>query len=267
VDWTRPFGCGNAPQDADGGSAILTLLTAGACGWQADLERRCGLAELAGRYRSDAAEMLSAVRENCLDERSGLVADTASRGGYSVHAQVFAALFGLFDAADGRRAIEAAWGAEGVTQIGTLYFQYYLAEALRRAGAGDRVHRQFDLWRGLLSEGLTTWPESLHEPRSDCHAWSVSPSIELIQTVAGYRPADDAVGFDRAVWDPALGDLPELRIAACTPHGPAEIHLRRQDDGSVTARLRTPVPALLPAPGRELPAGEHEVLFPAEPAG
>jgi hypothetical protein len=267
VDWTRPFGCGNAPQDADGGSAILTLLTAGACAWQAGLEKHCGLSELADRYRSDAAEMLSAVRRSCVDERTGLLADTASRTGYSVHAQVFAALFGPFDAAEGRKAIEAAWGVEEGTQIGTLYFHYYLAEALRRVGAGERVHRQLDLWRGLLSQGLTTWPESLHEPRSDCHAWSVSPSIELIQTVAGYRPADDAVGFDRAVWEPALGEMPELRVGACTPHGRAEVHLRRRDDGSVIGRLNTPVATTVPSLGRELPAGEHEVRFPAEPTG
>lgn len=261
IDWTRPFECGNAPQDADGGSAILSLLTAGACAAQARMETRCGLAEAAGLYRRDVETLLGAVGGACIDEKTGLVADTPSRGGYSVHAQVFAVLFGLLDAEAGRRALDAALADERVTRIGTLYFQYYLAKALRRVGAGARVHGMLNSWRGMLNQGLTTWPESLHEPRSDCHAWSVSPSIQLISTVAGYRPADDAVGFDAAVWDPALGDLPEIRVGVPTPHGRAVIHLRRQDGGAAVGCIRTPVPTFVPHTGRTLPPGEHGVRF------
>ncbi|MGC9455408.1 MAG: hypothetical protein ACP5HU_11190 [Phycisphaerae bacterium] len=265
IDWTKPFDCGNAPQDADGGSAILSLLTAGACKAQADLENQCGLADAAGLYRDNAEEMISAVGQKCLDADTGMVADTAGGGSYSVHAQVFAVLFGLLDADAGRRALEAALGDEQVTQIGTLYFQYYLAQALRRVGAGERFHRMLDAWRGMLTQGLTTWPESLHEPRSDCHAWSVTASIELIQTVAGFRPADDAVGFDAADWDPALGELPEIHVEVPTPRGRALIHLERQENGSVLGQIHTPVPTSIPHIPRPLPPGDHKVRF--EPGG
>ncbi|MFW6065513.1 MAG: hypothetical protein ACOC9S_01705, partial [Planctomycetota bacterium] len=261
IDWTTPFACGNAPQDDDGGSTILSLLTAGACKAQAELEKQCGLVAAADLYRRDAREIIDSVKQKCLGERAAMVADTPSKNSYSVHGQVFAVLFGLLDADAGRRALENALSDERVTQVGTLYFQYYLFEALRELGAGGEVQRRLDLWRGMLKLGLTTWPESLHGPRSDCHAWSVSPSIQLIQTVAGFRPSPHAVGFASADWDPALGELPEIRIGLRAGQGRAVVHLRRQSDGSVLGRIRTPVETLVLRTGQTLPPGEHEVRF------
>jgi alpha-L-rhamnosidase len=62
--------------------------------------------------------------------------------------------------------------------------------ALKKAGMADQYLEHLDVWKQILSEDLTTFPEKADDPRSDCHAWSSSPMIEFLATVCGIEPAD-----------------------------------------------------------------------------
>jgi hypothetical protein len=105
-----------------------------------------------------------------------------------VHTQVQAVLAGAVGKAEGRRLLLAALADSALTQPGSFYYRYHVLMALLAVDAGDRF---FDLllpsWqRCLRGTGLSTWPETDNNtPRSDCHAWSVTPALALRLLGAG----------------------------------------------------------------------------------
>ena len=60
---------------------------------------------------------------------------------------------------------------------------------------GDRYLDLLAPWRAMLDLGLTTWAETPEPTRSDSHAWSAHPSVDLLAIVAGIQPA--VPGFER----------------------------------------------------------------------
>lgn len=184
VDWAEGFTAGNAPQGADGGSSLVTLMVAEAAGDMAGLEMGCGIQRLAGYWSDLAASLRGAVRETCWDSARGLVADTASRESFSVHGQVQAVLAGMLDGEEGRAAIARARAAADTVKPGTFYYRYHLARALLRCGDRAGAMALLDDWLALtVGTGLTTWPEADRPdppgPRSDCHGWSVGGELIL----------------------------------------------------------------------------------------
>ena len=95
-------------------------------------------------------------------------------------------------------------------------------------GRGDAYLPLLQPWRDLLPLGLTTWPEHPDPSRSDCHAWSAHPNLDLLRLVAGIRP--DAPGFARVRIAPALGALQAL--SAVHPHPAGEIRVRFTREGT-----------------------------------
>ena len=53
----------------------------------------------------------------------------------------------------------------------TIYFRYYLNQALKVSGLGDQFLDNLQVWRDQMALGLTTWAEMPEPSRSDCHAW------------------------------------------------------------------------------------------------
>jgi len=235
MDWTEPFRCGNAPQDADGGSAILTLLYAEACQWLAGLEP-----DRATQWRQQARSLVRATLRHCWDARRRLLADTAGQASFSVHAQVQAILAGAWPATRARAILDRALDDRTITQPGTFYYRYYVMQALKRAGLRERFFALLAPWEQCLHDtGLTTWPESCgDDARSDCHAWSVSPPIEFLQTVLGVEPDPAVDGFARITFQPTLGPLAEVTGTIPTPHGPIRVRLARGQ----RPQLDSPVP-------------------------
>ncbi len=101
----------------------------------------------------------------------------------------------------------------------SIYFRYYLHQALAQSGGGDGYLDQLGQWRTMPSYGLTTWAEVLDPTRSDCHAWGASPNIEVFRTVLGIDSA--APGFQRVVIRPSLGKL--TKVSGAIPHPKGEV--------------------------------------------
>jgi alpha-L-rhamnosidase len=261
MDWSPGFECGNAPQDADGGSSLITLLFAQACGWQAGLETSSGFPELASRWQRRARELNRAIQARCWDPKRRLLADTPALKSFSVHVQVLGVLAGLWTKKESAVVLRRALADPSVTSIGTFYFRFYLAQAFRVAGIPGEFFGMLKRWeRALEGTGLTTWPESdSPQPRSDCHAWSVTPAIEFLQTVLGVEPDPNAEGFARGLFRPALGQLDSVSGKVPTPHGTISVKLRRQPGGWVEADVESPIPLRL-APGPQiLIPGKHRL--------
>ncbi len=263
IDWSPGFPFGNAPQDENGGSSILSLLFASACGWMADLETTCGYPELAERWRTLRQSLVDAAMTHCWDEARGMLANTSSKQSWSLHAQVEATLAGGLEPASALAAITNAATADDAAQPGSFYYRYYHVQALKRIGHRDGLFDLLPRWdRCLDGSGLTTWPETEKPtPRSDCHAWSVTPAIEMLRTILGVEPDPAQPGFARAFLRPTLGPLREARGVVPTPRGDIRIKLERQAD-HIAAEIDTPIPLITEASGNPLPPGKHNLALP-----
>ena len=151
--------------------------------------------------------------------------------------------------------------APGLAQ-GALYFKFYMHQALAKVGEGDRYLEQLDDWRGMLATGLTTFAEVVDRPgrptRSDCHAWSASPNIELMRTVLGVDSA--APGFSRVVVRPHLGQL--KFVEGAVPHPKGSIEVRVEAAGSVSVTSPVDGDFLWRGTRRELHAGPNRFTVP-----
>jgi hypothetical protein len=119
--------------------------------------------------------------------------------------------------------------ADGSLTPCTLYFRHYLHAAVSRVGEGDRYLDLLGDWDEMLARGLTTWAEQPEPTRSDCHAWSASPNVELFRTVLGIDSA--APGFGRVVIRPHPGALTQVSGAIPHPRGEVAVSLVRERDG------------------------------------
>lgn len=225
VDWSWP---GGVPPGAGAeGSSVLSLQYILALRQAADLESALGAPEVAKQHRSRADAMARQVKKTCWSAKRGLYADTPAQTSFSQHASTLAVLAGLVPPAQQKAVMERTLSDPALTQA-TFQFRSQLHKAVEKAGLGDRYLSLLAPWRQMLDLGLTTWPETDGESRSDCHAWSASPTYELLSIVAGIQPA--APGFARVRIEPHPGTLNWVKAQVPHPNGMIRVYLRKENN-------------------------------------
>lgn len=217
VDWTdgKNWDFGAPPKSADGGSSIIDMHLLLAYQWAAEMESKVGERLYADLYNKKAEQLKQIIQQKYWDSAKSLYADTKDKGNYSQHANALALLSGVVADADklafGKRLL-----ADSTLTKCSLYFSYYLHEALVKSGLGDDYLNWLGPWRANIKMGLTTWAEEpdLNKTRSDCHAWGSSPNIEFFRTVLGIE--SDAPGFTQIKIEPHLGKL--TKVSGEMPH-------------------------------------------------
>ena len=238
-DWTKDFVFGVPPQDADGGSALLSLYYMAALRDAADLEAALGNAPLAGDYRGRAEAIGKSVLALCWDDAHGLLADTPARAHYSEQTNALGVLMDVVpkDRQQGvMRAVLAHTPAAPVPAGGefspaSVYFRFYVARALDHAGLADLYLDSLGPWRSMLDIGLTTFAETAEPTRSDDHAWSAHPDYDLLTLVAGIRPGSPA--FRTVLVAPHPGGLTSLDARMPHPSGDIVAHYNKSAGGWV----------------------------------
>jgi alpha-L-rhamnosidase len=270
VDWGADFAGGVPPQDADGGSAVMTLQFVEALRYGAALERAYGDTSVAEKYEKAAGRATEAVKKLCWSEKHGLIADTPAQKHFSQHGNILGVWLEVIPASEQQEVLtkilsksDAGFAAAGevpAMTAATYYFRFYLARAVEHAGMGDEYLKLLGPWREMVGLGLTTWAESPEPTRSDSHAWSAHPNYDFLTIVAGIRPA--ASGFGKIVLEPHLGDLKFVKAAMPIPQGMVEVEYRRTSSG-VEALVKLPagVTGELVWAGRSqgVAAGTHRV--------
>jgi alpha-L-rhamnosidase len=101
----------------------------------------------------------------------------------------------------------------------TIYFKYYVHQAIAKVGLGDSYLNLLGDWRAQLSNGLTTWAEisDHNNSRSDCHAWGSSPNIEFFRIILGID--SESPGFSKVKIKPHLGSLSQAQGKMPHPNG------------------------------------------------
>lgn len=234
--WNNEARIGGVPKGGmEGHSSIHSLQLAYAAERAAALFSAFGHKREALEYRNMAANITGKVYQQCWDEARGYLADTPAKEEFSMHAQILAVLTGAIPSGKVKDFTLRFMNDENLIQP-TMYFRFYLTQALHKAGLADKYLETLGLWEDMLHKGLTTFAENPDPARSDCHAWSSSPNYDFLATVAGIRPASP--GFRTVQMQPALGKLRFIEGRMPHPAGMITFQLNRINDivleGSVT---------------------------------
>lgn len=237
--WIQKNRIGGVPPGGrdDGQSSIITLQFAYAAQRAADLYAYYNQPQQADRYRLLAQNLVKAVNKHCFDSRSGYLADTPDKKEFSMHAQIFGILTNTIPEKEQKALVEKIMNDKKLVQP-TLYFRFYLTQALQKTGLADRYLQTLGPWKEMLANGLSTFAERQDPTRSDCHAWSASPNYDFLATVAGIRPA--SAGFKTIAMNPALGELKFIKGQMPHPAGMIVFDLKRAGDNGLEGEVILP---------------------------
>lgn len=237
--WDNVTRMGGSPKGArtDGQSSILTMQLVYALQRAADLNEYFDQPVQAQQYRQLSQSLAKAVKQNCWDDTKKYLADTPDKKEFSIHAQIFSVLTNTIPEADQNEMLTRIMSDKSLIQP-TLYFRFYLTQALKKAGMANQYLGTLGPWKDMLNIGLTTFAEKQEPTRSDCHAWSASPNYDFLATVAGIRPSSP--GFATLRMEPALGDLQFIKGQMPHPAGTIYFDLKRDGEKGLTGEVTLP---------------------------
>jgi alpha-L-rhamnosidase len=224
TDWIDKPGWdgGVAPIDNDGNSALMDLQLLMAYQSAFDMEKNIGMNAYATMYETQINQLKKIIKEKYWDDDKKIFSDTKEKKYYSQHANALAILTNVIN---GNEAHELGNKLLHDTSLVTasVYFKYYVFQALNKAGFGNDYLNWLGIWKQNLAMGLTTWAEidDINRARSDCHAWGSSPNVELYRIVLGIDT--DAPGFSKIKIEPHLGTL--TRASGTIPHPNGNINV------------------------------------------
>lgn len=225
----------------DGCNAVMDMQLLYAYVMAADIEEKLGMKDFSHLYQERANQLKSTIIEKYWRKDKGLFADVADgRDIFSQHANALAILSGVVSDSESK---EIARKLESDKQLApaSVYFKFYLHQALAEAGLADHYLSWLDKWKENLRLGLTTWAETseVENSRSDCHAWGASPNIELFRTVLGID--SDAPAFNHVVIRPHLGNITKIGGAMPHPKGMIRVSYDLNSKKKLQAVIELPI--------------------------
>ncbi|MES2647293.1 MAG: alpha-L-rhamnosidase C-terminal domain-containing protein [Bacteroidota bacterium] len=232
TDWLngqKGWDYGEAPKSKTGHSVILDLQLMMTFQKAAEMEEKMGFKDIAAYYKNKAAQLNQTIRKRYWDNSKQLFADTEDKDLYSQHANSLAILAGVVKGEEAR-LLGAKLINENFLAPASIYFKYYLHQALIKAGYGNDYISWLGKWKENIDMGLTTWAEmsNVSSSRSDCHAWGSSPNIEFFRTILGID--SDAPGFTSVKVAPHLGNLNMVSGSIPHPKGMIDCSFQFQND-------------------------------------
>ena len=237
IDGGTKFINGSPPGVSDGGSAHISILLAQTLDLSAEMlghyGDECGME----KYRKISASLKRNTYQLCFDKEKQLIAETPSKQVFSQHTNSLAILANVFDAKT--NAAVAQKILSDTTRIqATLYYDFYVFQALKKAGMGDKVLDLMDKWQVFLDKGFSTFPEHGIESRSDCHAWSAHPMSDFLNIVCGID--SKAAGFKSVEIKPQLGKLTNVQGKVMHPLGEISTSFVKDKNGNYNTIINLP---------------------------
>ena len=220
TDWCESPGwdAGVAPIGKNGHSAAMDFQLLWAFQLAAELENKLGMPAKSKEFQDAAALLKTSIRKRYYMAGEQLFADTEEKNIFSQHVNALAI---LTQTATRKETEQIAHQILHNSKLApaTIYFKYYIHQALVIAGLGNQYIGWLDIWKENLKMGMTTWAEisDINAARSDCHAWGASPNIEFFRIVLGIE--SDAPGFKRIKIEPRPGKLQTLKGSMPHPDG------------------------------------------------
>lgn len=237
TDWVNEWERGMPPIGKDGSSALLDLQLLMAYQHADGLEKELGLTTFSDSYNIKIRQLSKTIKAKYWDEKRQLFADTSNKNSFSQHTNALAILTGLVNDGKAIAIAKQIIGEKQLTQA-SIYFRYYVHQALVKAGLGNDYLKWLDIWRNHMNAGLTTWAEDTNTDttRSDCHAWGSSPNIEFFRTILGIDSASP--NFKTVKIEPHLGDI--KTISGEIPHPDGKLSVSYDLEKSQKAVINLP---------------------------
>ncbi len=231
TDWVEAKGWHNgiAPVGKNGNSAALDLQLLWAYQIAAEMENNLGMKEFAEKYKAAANHLQQTIRKKYFDTSKKLFADTPEKDVFSQHVNSLAILTRTVINNDAAQLAGKILYDTSLAQA-TIYFKYYLHQALTKAGLGNDYLNWLGIWHENLKQGMTTWAEisDINSARSDCHAWGAHPNIEFYRIVLGID--SDAPGFSKIKIEPHLGSLKNASGEIPHPNGKIAVDYKYENN-------------------------------------
>lgn len=141
------------------------------------------------------------------------------------------------------------WDVDALVVRAQPFFRYVVHDALVAAGRPELIADLCLDWTTALERCDTSWTETWYGGTVS-HAWSSTPTRDLMTYVLGVEPAEP--GFHVARVDPHLGSLEWARGGVPTPSG--LLHIELSSDG---VEIESPIP--FDYLGQRYPAGLHSL--------
>jgi alpha-L-rhamnosidase len=262
IDGGTDFVFGSPPGVSDGGSAHITLLTAYAMDKAVDMLRTFGFDCEADRYTSISADLKKNTMKLCYSPERNLIAETPEKEQFSQHTNIFAVLTNTFEPELHSQVMQTVLDDSSIIQT-TLYFKYYLFQALKKAGMGAKILDLMHHWEFFLEMGFTTFPEHGLHSRSDCHAWAAHPMHAFLSVICGIEPSSP--GFKTLEIRPSPGNSNILTGTMPHPMGEIRFQYQKSDQGKDGYNIVLPDgltgKLLVEDQSIELVSGENKVLL------
>jgi hypothetical protein len=185
-----------------------------------------------------AQELKKSVTDRCYDPVRKYFADTPDKKSFSQHANILAVLTdALPDRIQLQNLMSATLKDTSLYQC-TSYFKFYMFRAMRKVDLGNEYLKNLSDWEYMLSEGMTTFGEWKVNPRSECHAWSASPSFDLISIVSGIESASP--GFKTVLIKPNPGRIKNIDTRFPHPKGDIVLKYIQDNQGNLSAEVTMP---------------------------
>eukprot|EP00388_Colpodella_angusta_P017041 GDKJ01042208.1.p1 GENE.GDKJ01042208.1~~GDKJ01042208.1.p1 ORF type:complete len:799 (-),score=58.97 GDKJ01042208.1:603-2999(-) len=218
VDNAKEWKAGAGPMSVNGTSAVLDFQLLWAYQVAADLENKLGNHAFANQYLQAVEVLKKTIRAKYWDKNKKLFADREEKDEFSQHTNSLAILTGLTSQIEATEIAKQLLENKSLSPA-SIYFKYYLHQALIKAGQGNDYLKWLDKWRENIQMGLTTWAETsdVDKTRSDCHAWGSSPNIEFYRTILGID--SDGLAFSKVKVEPHLGQITDINGSMPHPKG------------------------------------------------
>ncbi len=235
IDWT--FKDGEAPFDENGYSALVDLNVLQALQWAEVLERELGDTSIAQKYSLQIHKLSESIRVKYWSNEKLCFTDIPNGQALSQHTNCMAILTGVTSGDEAKKLMQLVLTNNAMTKA-TLYWSFYVNEALGKCGMGEEYLNNLEIWKEMISVGVSTWPETGANSRSECHGWGSSPNYHFFKNVAGIESL--APGFRKILIAPQFGDL--KIINATIPHylGTISINAQKLDAKHIKASIELP---------------------------
>ncbi len=234
TDWAEGFSNG-IPEGADDGySASIALQFVKTLQYASIMFAELGYPVQAVKYSTLEKNIRKSVFENCYVVEKGMFAETPEKNSFSQHTNIMAILTDAIPLKEQKALMQKILDDKSLIQT-TIYYKYYLFNALHKVGMGDLYTKLLESWTNQLDQGLTTFAETDIEPRSECHAWSASPNYHFLKIIAGIYPKSKH--FKEIMVEPHFNGLDHFKAVMPHPEGEIIVELSKKRNkviGSIT---------------------------------
>jgi len=225
TDWSPGFHNGIPDGADDGYSTSIALQFVHTLQNAVMIYTDLGLFDEAKKYDQLQKNIIKSVTDNCYVPSKGVFAETPNKKKFSQHTNIMAILTDAIPEKGQKIMMQKILDDKDLIQT-TIYYKFYLFNALQKAGLGNQYLDLLENWTNQLDQGLTTFAETDIEPRSECHAWSASPNFHFLTLVAGIQPGDK--NFKRVIIEPNMGVLENISAKMPHPNGMIEVVLQKK---------------------------------------